>query len=315
MSQTIAQQQQRNDLYNQSARTNLLYVGLASIIALIVALINNKLDLRSNTNYKNTLINNELYELQCNIDSYSQSITYNDNLCYIPYNNNCGRLTINNFITPEQSKSLRNIIDIGILYSNGSNSCVSIIDLVSGAVSSNNKFISIYVLYKHKHNHNNNLPKFQKSDIDLYFDTVDRIKHIIYKQFNQTIIYLAKPSFISRITNKPVLTANDEYYHTHVDTQQYDNFVYTALVYLNTHNNDYTGGEFTFVDQYTQVNIHTIQPYIGQLLLFTSGSENIHRVEKVNTGIRYALTIAFTCDQQNSVNEQKLRQKLYTLIE
>ena len=40
---------------------------------------------------------------------------------------------------------------------------------------------------------------------------------------------------------------------------------------------------------------------LGRVSMFTSGSENLHYVEKVLSGSRYALTIAFTCDPKSSI--------------
>lgn len=39
---------------------------------------------------------------------------------------------------------------------------------------------------------------------------------------------------------------------------------------------------------------HEIIPKKGRLLMFTSGKENVHKVEKVTAGTRYAMTVAFT---------------------
>jgi predicted 2-oxoglutarate/Fe(II)-dependent dioxygenase YbiX len=90
---------------------------------------------------------------------------------------------------------------------------------------------------------------------------------------------------------------HDEYWHEHVDTEQYGSFVHTGLVYLNTQGVDYIGGDFEFIDGKARTTIHPTQ---GSLLLFSSGQENVHRVTKVTKGIRYALIIATTCDSSNS---------------
>lgn len=39
----------------------------------------------------------------------------------------------------------------------------------------------------------------------------------------------------------------------------------------------------------------------GRVSFFTSGSENLHRVEKVRWGTRYAITIAFTCNPDHAI--------------
>ena len=45
----------------------------------------------------------------------------------------------------------------------------------------------------------------------------------------------------------------------------------------------------------------------GRISMFTSGGENVHFVEKVASGTRYALTIAFTCDSQKSIPDPQRR--------
>jgi len=43
--------------------------------------------------------------------------------------------------------------------------------------------------------------------------------------------------------------------------------------------------------------------FLGRVSIFTSGSENLHLVEKVKSGIRYALTVSFTCDQDAAISD------------
>jgi hypothetical protein len=45
----------------------------------------------------------------------------------------------------------------------------------------------------------------------------------------------------------------------------------------------------------------------GRVSMFTSGGENLHYVEKVTDGIRYALTIAFTCDVEKAIPDPQFR--------
>eukprot|EP00960_Hanusia_phi_P039166 753784-Hanusia_phi.AAC.9 len=116
-------------------------------------------------------------------------------------------------------------------------------------------------------------------------------------------------------TDSLLKNMHDEYWHEHVDANQYPGFEYTALIYLNDQvklhrrawktaevdqGYDYTGGLFSFIDEDIAQGpgkIETISPKCGKLVYFTSGSENVHRVHKVESGLRYALTIAFTCDK------------------
>ena len=49
-----------------------------------------------------------------------------------------------------------------------------------------------------------------------------------------------------------------------------------------------------------------IEPIAGRASAFTSGAENPHRVEKVESGIRLAFTMGFTCNPEYAINDPKL---------
>jgi len=141
---------------------------------------------------------------------------------------------------------------------------------------------------------------------------IDRVGSTIAKKRGLEVLYPASPTFFSRIEGgSKAVQINDEYWHAHVDTRQYGTFIYTSLLYLNTHGEDYKGGEFQFVspggDDEENDDIEgasspidapsIIHPRSGNLLIFTSGEENPHRVRKVREGVRYAVTISWTCDE------------------
>ena len=39
----------------------------------------------------------------------------------------------------------------------------------------------------------------------------------------------------------------------------------------------------------------------ARISFFTSGSENLHYVERVTSGTRYAITVSFTCDREKAI--------------
>lgn len=76
---------------------------------------------------------------------------------------------------------------------------------------------------------------------------------------------------------------------------------HSALLYLNNHGEDFEGGEFVFKDSlpwkkddpcYGQDWV--VAPKCGTMLMFSSGKENVHGVNKLLKGARYALAIWFT---------------------
>jgi len=58
---------------------------------------------------------------------------------------------------------------------------------------------------------------------------------------------------------------------------------------------------FKIFNHHLQYNVFT-----GRVSMFTSGSENLHCVEKVTSGTRYALTVSFTCDQKHAIDDPSL---------
>lgn len=83
--------------------------------------------------------------------------------------------------------------------------------------------------------------------------------------------------------------------------ETYESFHYTSLLYLSDYNRDFEGGRFIFIDK-ENVNT-TVEPRKGRVSMFTSGAENLHAVEKVTSGTRYALTVSFTCDKQFAISD------------
>jgi len=60
--------------------------------------------------------------------------------------------------------------------------------------------------------------------------------------------------------------------------------IYTLIFYTNTHNIDFIGGEFCFIDK-------IIKPQKGMILLFHYGE--LHKVNLLNSGKRKAIVVKF----------------------
>jgi len=46
---------------------------------------------------------------------------------------------------------------------------------------------------------------------------------------DEDLLGLASPTFFSRITGNPAKTPHDEYWHSHIDSNQYPSFDYTGF--------------------------------------------------------------------------------------
>ncbi|XP_043288052.1 2-oxoglutarate and iron-dependent oxygenase domain-containing protein 3-like isoform X2 [Venturia canescens] len=179
----------------------------------------------------------------------------------------CGRVVNDKLVSSTETDVLLKIAAAGMNLG-GSDGGASILDLHSGALSKGTGFINIY-------NHPRANKIFSNADFAIY-----------------------------KMTNAPAKTVHDEYWLPHVDKVTYQHFHYTSLLYLNDHGRDFEGGRLIFIDDN---NVTTsIEPRKGRVTMFTSGAENLHAVERVTSGTRYALTVSFTCDPIAAISDPKL---------
>uniref|UniRef100_A0A3B1IGM9 2-oxoglutarate and iron dependent oxygenase domain containing 3 n=1 Tax=Astyanax mexicanus TaxID=7994 RepID=A0A3B1IGM9_ASTMX len=192
----------------------------------------------------------------------------------------CGRAVTDSVVTKEEAQILKRLAERGLALG-GSDGGASILDLHSGALSMGKKFVNIYR------------------------DVRGRIQKVIAETFglDSSQMYLTKPTFFSRINSTGAKTTHDEYWHPHIDKVTYGSFDYTSLLYLTDYGVDFGGGRFVFMDSNSN---RTVEPRAGRVSFFSSGSENLHRVEKVVWGTRYAITVSFTCDPDHGIADPTL---------
>jgi len=213
----------------------------------------------------------------------------------------CGRIVTDSVVSDVDASRLLEVAKVGFRYG-GSDGGASILDLHSGALSKGDRFINIYSLKSAS-----GMPIFKKSDFVLYNRVKNAIHAAIAKEFgiDKNQLYLTKPTFFSKMTMRPAKTIHDEYWHVHVDKETYGSFHYTSLLYLSEYGKDFIGGRFTFVDD-GGYNV-TVEPTVGRLSFFTSGSENKHFVERLEYGVRYAVTVSFTCDASQAIDDPEVQ--------
>ncbi|KAJ1495605.1 2OG-Fe(II) oxygenase superfamily-domain-containing protein [Baffinella frigidus] len=88
---------------------------------------------------------------------------------------------------------------------------------------------------------------------------------------------------------------------TKLDIANIPTYDYSALLYLNSLGEDFTGGGFEFIDDDAN---RVVEPRAGRLVTFTSGPENLHRVRKVASGTRYVLAMWFTCSEAHQYEDE-----------
>jgi len=112
---------------------------------------------------------------------------------------------------------------------------------------------------------------FDSDDFLHYGNCIRKLKQEVMKTFDLDTLYFTAPTFITRIDagvewspqgmhgfdSTIVIWANllstgihDEYWHTHSDRNNTAHYQYSGLLYLSTHNVDFTGGTFLlmFID-------------------------------------------------------------------
>ncbi|KAK7047964.1 2-oxoglutarate and iron-dependent oxygenase domain-containing protein 3 [Halocaridina rubra] len=210
----------------------------------------------------------------------------------------CGRVVFDTLVKRSEVSALLHIAERGLALG-GSSGGASILDLHSGALSHGNAFVNIFKLEEAKNT-------FTMEDFKIYSHVKDKIHAAIANQFgiNKKDLFLTYPTFFSRITAAPPQTIHDEYWHPHVDKETYESFHYTSLLYLTDYGLHFEGGRFIFVDKDAN---KTVEPRAGRVSAFTSGSENLHHVERVTKGTRYAITVSFTCDPKYAIKDPTLQ--------
>nr|XP_020136425.1 LOW QUALITY PROTEIN: 2-oxoglutarate and iron-dependent oxygenase domain-containing protein 3 [Microcebus murinus] len=206
----------------------------------------------------------------------------------------CGRGVSDVVITKQEAERIRSIAEKGLSLG-GSDGGASILDLHSGALSVGKHFVNLYRYFGDKIR-----TVFSEEDFRLYREIRQKVQLTIAEAFGlrPSSLHLTKPTFFSRINSTAARTAHDEYWHAHVDKVTYGSFDYTSLLYLSDYLEDFGGGRFVFMEEGAN---KTVEPRAGRVSFFTSGSENLHRVEKVRWGTRYAITIAFSCNPDHGI--------------
>ncbi|KAK1163868.1 urotensin-2 receptor 2 [Acipenser oxyrinchus oxyrinchus] len=211
----------------------------------------------------------------------------------------CGRAVTDTVVTREEAERMRRIAERGLALG-GSDGGASILDLHSGALSRGQHFVNIYRYFGDQIK-----DVFSEEDFQLYRTMRQRIQEAVARTFGLDVsrLYLTKPTFFSRMNGTEAKTAHDEYWHPHIDKVTYGSFDYTSLLYLSDYGSDFGGGRFVFMDG---VANRTVEPRSGRVSFFSSGSENLHRVEKVRWGTRFAITVSFTCDPAHAITDPAL---------
>lgn len=212
----------------------------------------------------------------------------------------CGRLVLDDFASADEVDAMLALARRGMALGGGAGG-PTILDLHSGALSRGDKFVDVWALFNITET-----PPFSRAEVAVYGRLVDRVRETVAARFGLSArLHLTSPTFFARISgDKQPVIDNDEYWHTHVDTLQYGSFAFTTLLYLSDAA-DFAGGRLAFDEAHGRPVAH-VAPRRGRLVLFSSGSEFPHHVERVTEGERIAVTIAFTCRAEDGIDDDFL---------
>ena len=249
-----------------------------------------------------------LASAKCNMRDYRPPVSG----CSPAAADRCGRIVLDDFASADEVAALAAIAARGMRLGGGAGG-PTILDLVSGALSYKDKFVDVWAAFN-----STGQPAFRRRELRVYQAVTERVAEVAARTFGVSGLHLTSPCFFSRISaDKPPTIPNDEYWHSHIDAQQYGSFVYTALLYLSEHERDFEGGELHFLPPgrgrsyaagaggaaAADAPVARVRPSKGRLVLFTSGAEHPHRVTQVTRGTRLTLTIPFTCSPEAAVGD------------
>lgn len=212
------------------------------------------------------------------------------------------REVVDDFLSPEEVDTLLKMMEKGMAASPLTGG-PTILDINTGFMKDSQGLVNIYSGPRQQET-----VKFSPEEYKIYSILFDRIKAKVMKLNELDNLWFTAPTFVARLVGNPDWSPamiHDEYWHPHVDKDNTEHYDYSGLVYLSTYGKDFTGGEFMFMDKGEKgeyVNT-TVLPRKGRFITFSSGKENLHRVMPVLSGVRYALSMWFTCDQSREFDK------------
>jgi|TARA_B100000035_G_scaffold313746_1_gene328168 Rps23 Pro-64 3,4-dihydroxylase Tpa1-like proline 4-hydroxylase len=148
-----------------------------------------------------------------------------------------------------------------------------------------------------KNNSPNNFDKgfWDSRIVKTYDESIEKLTDYIHSKicvlcsefFQEEYVYLEFTNLVYWGSGMKLDPHADNYFIHEPETPHYCPYRdYSSVLYLN---DDYTGGETYFPE-----HNFSIEPKVGRLAIFTSGSDHIHGVKKVLNGDRYTMATWFT---------------------
>lgn len=136
---------------------------------------------------------------------------------------------------------------------------------------------------------------FSPEDFGVYGRVISRLKQAVLDTFGGEHLYFTAPTFITRLDGRAdwePKEVHDQYWHWHVDRNNTAHYHYSGLLYLSEYKKDFKGGRILFYDADSSKVEQIVEPVPGRTIIFTSGHENPHKVERVTAGQRLGMSVA-----------------------
>ena len=140
---------------------------------------------------------------------------------------------------------------------------------------------------------------YTTEDFTVYGSVINQLKRTVEGLFGLEELYFTAPTFITRLDGRSSWEPqedHDVYWNAHVDRDNTAHYHYSGLLYLSDYGRDFEGGRLHLLEEGDDSIV--VEPKAGRVVIFSSGKEHRHRVERVTRGQRFVLAFWFTCDPQ-----------------
>jgi|Transcript_50057 hypothetical protein len=118
-----------------------------------------------------------------------------------------------------------------------------------------------------------------------------RVQQAVQRVFvEERPLYLAG-ALLTRLQPPSPTAKGSGYSVAHVDQANVASYDFSAVLYLNSKDSGFHGGDFCFVDEEGD---EVVEPRAGRCVMFPSGFQQLHQVRQVTRGNRFALAVWFT---------------------
>lgn len=132
----------------------------------------------------------------------------------------------------------------------------------------------------------------------IFVRLIERMRRYIAHEYGLCLARVTpRQTFISRICD----AAEVERQSLHADESSFASFHYSCVLYLSSMHEDFLGGGFAFSDPPSEPEavargervLQRLEPIAGSAVVFSSGWENMHIVEPLEAGNRFAIPAFF----------------------